>query len=68
MYCVACTCKQCLENHMANFEVDLLKSGFSSHGSAQTMSIGLMTGLCGAGYSLLGRSDPSVDFGFLTLS
>lgn len=50
------------------FEADLLKSGFLSFGAAQTMGIGLMTGLTGAGYFLLGRGEPQVDYGFLTLS
>jgi lantibiotic modifying enzyme len=49
-------------------EVALVKSGFRSLGAAQTMSTGLMTGLVGAGYYLLGQEVPSTDFGFLTLS
>jgi type 2 lantibiotic biosynthesis protein LanM len=50
------------------FHTDLLESGFSSMGSAQTMGIGLMTGLTGAGYYLLGANDLNFDFDFLTLS
>lgn len=50
------------------FHIDLLESGFSSMGAAQTMGIGLMTGLTGAGYYLLGADDPNFDFDFLTLS
>lgn len=57
-----------LNNLMDRFEADLLMSGFLSFGAAQTMGIGLMTGLTGAGYYLLGRSEPRVDYGFLTLS
>ena len=60
--------KSNINNLMEHFEADLLKSGFLSIGAAQTMSIGLMTGLTGAGYYLLGRSDHQVDYGFLTLS
>jgi len=50
------------------FDADLLSSGFMSFGAAQTMGIGLMTGLTGSGYYLLGRVEPIVDFGFLNLS
>jgi lantibiotic modifying enzyme len=57
-----------LNGLMRDFESDLLKDGFSSLGAAQTMGVGLMTGITGAGYYLLGRSDPQIDFGFLTLS
>lgn len=57
-----------INNLMKKFEANLLNSGFSSIGAAQTMGIGLMTGLTGAGYYLLGRSDSRVDYGFLTLS
>jgi lantibiotic modifying enzyme len=60
--------KSNIDNLMEHFEADLLKSGFLSIGAAQTMGIGLMTGLTGAGYYLLGRSDHQVDYGFLTLS
>ena len=57
-----------LNDLMKHFETNLLKSGFLSIGAAQTMGIGLMTGITGAGYYLLGRSDPRVDYGFLTLA
>lgn len=57
-----------VSEHMEKFEKDLLMSGFSSFGAAQSMGIGLMTGLAGAGYYLLGRSEPRGDFGFLTLA
>ena len=57
-----------INNLMKQFEVNLLESGFISTGAAQTMGIGLMTGLTGAGYYLLGRADSRVDYGFLTLS
>lgn len=57
-----------INNLMKHFEENLLNSGFLSTGAAQTMGIGLMTGLTGAGYYLLGRSDSRVDYGFLTLS
>jgi len=57
-----------LQIYMDQFEKDLLEMGFSSLGAAQTMGIGLMTGLTGAGYYLLGKGEPKVDFGFLTLS
>lgn len=60
--------KSNINNLMEHFEADLLKSGFLSLGAAQTMGIGLMTGLTGAGYFLLGRSDDRVNYGFLTLS
>jgi type 2 lantibiotic biosynthesis protein LanM len=53
---------------MEQFDADLLSSGFLSFGAAQTMGIGLMTGLTGSAYYLLGRREPTVDFGFLTLS
>jgi type 2 lantibiotic biosynthesis protein LanM len=53
---------------MERFDADLLTSGFSSLGAAQTMGIGLMTGLTGAGYYLLRRANPGIDHGFLTLA
>jgi lantibiotic modifying enzyme len=37
-------------------------------GAAQTMGVGLMTGLTGAGYYLLGTIDLNFDYDFLTLS
>ena len=57
-----------LNDHFNNFESDLLKSGFSSLDPSQSMSIGLMTGITGAGYFLLGRADKTIDYNFLTLS
>ena len=57
-----------LKNQMAIFEKNLFEEGFSSIGAAQTMGIGLMTGLTGAGYYLLGKSKAKVNFDFLTLS
>jgi lantibiotic modifying enzyme len=52
----------------SQFQFDLLESGFSSMGAAQSMGIGLMTGLTGAGYLLLGAKDVNFDYDFLTLS
>jgi lantibiotic modifying enzyme len=68
-----CLRKLSSENKMISrltnqFQVDLLESGFSSMGVAQTMGVGLMTGLTGAGYYLLGISDLNFDYDFLTLS
>jgi type 2 lantibiotic biosynthesis protein LanM len=53
---------------MFKSERSLLGSGFKSLGAAQTMSAGLMTGLAGAGYYLLGQEHSDTDFGFLTLA
>jgi lantibiotic modifying enzyme len=48
---------------------DYLQSGFLSFGAAQSMGVGLMTGLSGAGIYLLGRNTKeAVDYGFLSLS
>jgi type 2 lantibiotic biosynthesis protein LanM len=47
---------------------NLMRSGFSSFGPSQTMGIGLMTGLAGAGHYLLSRSDDKFDSDFLTLA
>jgi lantibiotic modifying enzyme len=68
-----CLAKFKLGNLLANamseqLKSDLLHSGFSSMGAAQTMGIGLMTGLTGAGYYLISKDRPQVDFGFLSLS
>jgi len=68
-----CLRKLSSENKMISrltnqFQVNLLESGFSSMGAAQTMGVGLMTGLTGAGYYLLGTSDLNFDYDFLTLS
>jgi len=57
-----------LDNLMVEFEQDLLATGFSSFDSAQTMGVGLMTGLSGAGYYLLIRSSGQKDLSILTLS
>jgi len=57
-----------LENLMLNFEEDLMEAGFASFDAAQTMGVGLMTGLSGIGYYLLIRSRQQNDLGFLTLS
>jgi lantibiotic modifying enzyme len=48
-------------------EIALAKYGFKSLGAAQTMSVGLMTGLVGAGYYLLGQVAPDTNFKFLSL-
>jgi lantibiotic modifying enzyme len=68
-----CLRKSCHDNKhykkLTNqFQLDLLESGFSSLGAAQSMGIGLMTGLTGAGYFLLGVNDVYFDYDFLTLS
>lgn len=68
-----CLRKLSYENKMIyklsnQFQHDLLERGFSSMGAAQTMGVGLMTGLTGAGYYLLGASDMNFDYDFLTLS
>lgn len=56
-------------NKLSNqFRIDLVTSGFSSMGVAQTMGVGLMTGLTGAGYHLLGANDQNFDYDFLTLA
>jgi lantibiotic modifying enzyme len=48
---------------------DYLQSGFLSFGAAQSMGVGLMTGLSGAGIYLLGRNMKELaDYGFLSLS
>jgi type 2 lantibiotic biosynthesis protein LanM len=57
-----------LDNLMVDFERDLLATGFSSFDSAQTMGVGLMTGLSGVGYYLLIRSRQQKDLSILTLS
>ncbi len=57
-----------LEKLMVEFEEDLMATGFSSFDSAQTMGIGLMTGLSGIGYYLLNRGSQKKDLSFLTLS
>jgi type 2 lantibiotic biosynthesis protein LanM len=57
-----------LENLMVEFEDNLMATGFASFDSAQTMGVGLMTGLSGIGYYLLIRSRKNKDLSFLTLS
>ena len=57
-----------LEKLMAEFEDDLMRTGFASFDAAQTMGVGLMTGLTGIGYYLLIRSKQHKDLSFLTLS
>lgn len=47
--------------------LEILNEGFSSFGRAQTMGIGLMTGLIGSGYLFLSESDSEIDLKFLTL-
>ena len=59
---------EALEKLMVEFDEDLLDTGFASFDAAQTMGIGLMTGLSGIGYYLLIRSRQDKDLGFLTLS
>lgn len=57
-----------LESFEGTCNSKLLNSGFSSFGAAQTMGVGLMTGLAGAGYFFLSRSDTRFNRGFLTLA
>jgi lantibiotic modifying enzyme len=57
-----------LEKLMVEFEDNLMETGFASFDSAQTMGVGLMTGLSGIGYYLLIRSKKKKDLSFLTLS
>jgi type 2 lantibiotic biosynthesis protein LanM len=57
-----------LDKLMVEFEADLFETGFVSLDDAQTMGIGLMTGLSGIGYYLLIRSRHDKDSSFLTLS
>lgn len=49
-------------------EKDVLHGGFESLDLAQTLGIGLMTGLAGVGYYFLTRSSDEVDIDFLTLA
>ena len=46
---------------------DVLKNGFSSFGLAQTLSLGVMTGLAGAGFYLLAKDGVTDSLDFLTL-
>jgi len=70
LLCLASTWSEegCFQSQFARLDSELVTDGFESLGAAQTMSIGLMTGLSGAGYYLLGRASKSIDNGILTLA
>lgn len=52
----------------AGYETDLFENGFCSFGAAQTMSLGLFTGITGAGYYLLSQEYRDINCDFMTLS
>lgn len=57
-----------VKKNMLSGEISLIGAGFKSLGAAQTMSVGLMTGMAGAGYFLLGQDRADTNFDFLTLA
>lgn len=70
-YLIMDFCKKDSEGYRDNFfsiKNDLLENGFSSLNSAQSMSIGLMTGFAGAGYFLLSSEEKSINYDFINLS
>jgi lantibiotic modifying enzyme len=51
-----------------NIDADLLDNGFQSLDQAQSLGVGLMTGVTGAGFYLLAKASGTTDRGFLTLT
>ena len=59
--------QEIINRQMFSFENSIFKSGFSSLGAAQTMGVGLMTGISGLGYYFL-KDTHGINLDFLTLN
>ena len=57
-----------LDNWAKNAYEQLINDGFESLDIAQSLGIGMMTGLAGAGYYLLSKTTRNIDQDFMTLS